>query len=128
MQADGRCDPPDERQLGYLLSVAPGILKPEVGPGEAAEGTQGGERPATQRDLVSDAAQVELARGRPEKLLSPVHRPTRIEHVRQALNVSERRACRVLGQHPSMQRKVPQGGNDQEQLTADIIELGPVDV
>ena len=64
-----------------------------------------------------------LQGGRPGKLLSPAHRPTCIEHVRQALNVSERRACRVLGQHPSMQRKVPQGGDDEEQLTSDIIEL-----
>jgi transposase InsO family protein len=43
--------------------------------------------------------------------------------VRQALGVSERRACRTLGQHRSTQRKVPQGRPDEAQLTADIIEL-----
>jgi len=37
--------------------------------------------------------------------------------------VSERRACRVLGQHRSTQRKVPQGRADEERLTDDIIEL-----
>jgi putative transposase len=39
------------------------------------------------------------------------------------LNVSERRACRALGQHRSTQRKVPRGREDEEQLRADLIEL-----
>jgi len=43
--------------------------------------------------------------------------------VRQALGVSERRACRILGQHRSTQRKVPCGLPDEERLTEDIIAL-----
>ena len=39
------------------------------------------------------------------------------------LAVSERRACRALGQHRSTQRKLPQGRDDEQRLTADIIEL-----
>jgi transposase InsO family protein len=39
------------------------------------------------------------------------------------MEVSERRACAVLGQHRSTQRKVTRGKNDEEQLTADIIVL-----
>lgn len=39
------------------------------------------------------------------------------------LGVSERLACRVLGQHRSTQRKVPVGRADEADLTADIIEL-----
>ncbi len=39
------------------------------------------------------------------------------------LNVSERRACRALGQHRSTQRKVPRGRDDEERLRADLIEL-----
>jgi putative transposase len=39
------------------------------------------------------------------------------------LNISERRACRALGQHRSTQRKAPRGREDEEQLTADLIEL-----
>jgi transposase InsO family protein len=37
--------------------------------------------------------------------------------------LSERRVCRALGQHRSTQRQVPQGRDDEEQLTADLIEL-----
>jgi len=43
--------------------------------------------------------------------------------VRDRLGVSERRACRVLGQHRSTQRHVPRGREDEERLTADMIEL-----
>jgi hypothetical protein len=46
-----------------------------------------------------------------------------IEHVRRELQVSERRACAVLGQHRSTQRKTPQGRDDEERLIADIVEL-----
>ena len=46
-----------------------------------------------------------------------------MDHVVTKLGVSERRACRVLGQHRSTQRKVPQTPDDEAALTADIIEL-----
>jgi putative transposase len=39
------------------------------------------------------------------------------------LPISERRACVVLGQHRSTQRKVPRGREDTERLTANVIEL-----
>jgi putative transposase len=55
--------------------------------------------------------------------VSPARRRACIEHVMDALRVSERRACQALGQHRSTQRKVPRGQPDEEQLTADLIEL-----
>lgn len=39
------------------------------------------------------------------------------------LDVSERKACAVLGQHRSTQRKAPRAADDEAALTADIIEL-----
>jgi putative transposase len=39
------------------------------------------------------------------------------------LKVSERRACRALGQHRSTQRKLPRGRDDEATLTADLVEL-----
>ena len=38
-------------------------------------------------------------------------------------DVSERRACQILGQHRSTQRKKPRTRDDEAALTADIIEL-----
>ena len=43
--------------------------------------------------------------------------------MREVLGVSERRACRTLGQHRSTQRKIPSGLPDEERLTEDIIAL-----
>ena len=43
--------------------------------------------------------------------------------MRQTLGVSERLACRTLGQHQFAQRKMPIGLPDEERLTEDIIEL-----
>jgi putative transposase len=43
--------------------------------------------------------------------------------VRRTLPVSERRVCAALGQHRSTQRKVPRGRDDEDRLTAAIIEL-----
>jgi putative transposase len=39
------------------------------------------------------------------------------------LRLSERRIYRVLGQHQSTQRRVPTGPDDEERLTADLVEL-----
>jgi hypothetical protein len=39
------------------------------------------------------------------------------------MKVSERRACRVLGQHRSTQRKVPRGRDDEAALTGDLVAL-----
>ena len=55
--------------------------------------------------------------------MSPSRRRKCIDHVRQELGVSERRACRTLGQHRSTQRQIPHGRADEERLTDDIIEL-----
>ena len=46
-----------------------------------------------------------------------------MEHVVAELGVPERRACRVLGQHRSTQRKPPGTPDDEAALTADIIAL-----
>jgi putative transposase len=46
-----------------------------------------------------------------------------VDHVRAELGLSERRVCRVLGQHRSTQRKIPTTPDDEAALTADIIAL-----
>jgi putative transposase len=46
-----------------------------------------------------------------------------VDHVKAELGISERRACQVLRQHRSTQRKVPKTPDDEVALTADIIAL-----
>ncbi len=43
--------------------------------------------------------------------------------MKERLGVSQRLACRVLGQHRSTQQKAPRGRADEAALTADIVEL-----
>ncbi|WP_138933259.1 IS3 family transposase [Roseovarius arcticus] len=77
------------------------------------------------RRAVSDLTldKMILTEAAPGKLLSPSRRRRCIDHVRQTLGVSERRACRTLGQHRSTQRKEPCGLPDEARLTEDIIAL-----
>ena len=44
-------------------------------------------------------------------------------HVRDRLRVSERRACRVIGQARSTQRRALRAREDEERLTSEIVEL-----
>ena len=55
--------------------------------------------------------------------MSPARRRACVEHITLTMTVSERRACRALGQHRSTQRKVPRGREDEAALTADLVEL-----
>src|SRR5215213_6884600 len=119
----GHSSPGDRRDGGDLLPLAPGVRRAEGRPSEAAEGVGGGERPAAQGGGGPDVGQADPRRGRPGKLLGPARRRACIEHVRRVLSVSERRAGAALGQHRSTQRKAPRGRDDEERLTADIIEL-----
>ncbi|WP_156420718.1 IS3 family transposase [Aureimonas sp. AU22] len=64
-----------------------------------------------------------LSEAAPGKLLSPARRRACVDHVMTMTKLSERRVCRALGQHRSTQRQVPRGRDDEEQLTADLIEL-----
>lgn len=49
-----------------------------------------------------------------------------VEHVKRELDVSERRACRVLGQARAVQRHTPVVRDDEDRLTGRIIELAAV--
>ena len=55
--------------------------------------------------------------------MSAARRRACVEHVTGKLEVSERFACRVLGQHRSTQRKVPRAADDEVALTESIINL-----
>jgi len=55
--------------------------------------------------------------------LSPARRRACVERVVLEHGISERLACRVLGQHRSTQRKIPKLRDDEARLTADIIAL-----
>ncbi|MEO1476628.1 MAG: IS3 family transposase [Pseudomonadota bacterium] len=57
------------------------------------------------------------------KLVGPSRKRQFIEHACTELGVSERQACQVVGQHRSTQWRKPQKLDDEDALTAAIIEL-----
>src|SRR4051794_32541720 len=121
--AGGGCGALDRRHRGHVLSLASGVWRAKVEPGQAHEGAGDREPAPAQGDRGPHARQADPAGGRPGKLLSPARRRACVEHIMHVLTVSERRACRALGQHRSTQRKTPRGQEDEERLTADLIEL-----
>src|SRR5215207_9746808 len=67
---------------------------------------------AEERDLEAAACRCGAGEGGVEgdrlgKLLSPARRRAAVHHLMQAMNVSERFACRVTGQHRTTQRHQP---------------------
>jgi hypothetical protein len=77
----------------------------------------------TRQTAAPDPGQADPDRGRLGKLLSPAHRRACIDQAGAQLTVSERRACAVLRQQRSTQRKPARGRNDEAALNADIIGL-----
>ena len=63
------------------------------------------------------------ARGGLGKLLSPAKRRRAVAHARAELRISERRACRVVGQARATQRYVPRESPDEQALVARMVAL-----
>lgn len=55
--------------------------------------------------------------------MSAARRRACVEHVTGKLDVSERFACRVLGQHRSVQRRAPRTADDEAALRESIVDL-----
>src|SRR5215212_197017 len=72
---------------------------------------------------ISPSTSSSCKRPRGETYSRPARRRACVEHIRSVLTVSERCACRALGQHRSTQRKAPRSKEGEEQLTADLVEL-----
>lgn len=56
-------------------------------------------------------------------MTSPAKRREAVEQVRKVFEVSERRACRVIRQARSTQRRKPEKRNDEEQLRKEVVML-----
>ena len=95
----------------------------EAGPDKAAEGVGGGELTAAPRGVGFDLGQDDPERGTAGIIVSPSRRREAVEHVSSVLGVSERRACRIIGQPRSTQRRVRQTADDEAALTAEIVVL-----
>src|SRR6185295_15405587 len=106
--------------------LAQGIRRLAYRPSQAIQGVGEGERPAEEAGGESGLGHGDPQRGRLGKLLSPTKRRQAVEHVRNSIGrerVSERRACQVLGQPRSTQRREPQVPGNEPRLVRRMIEL-----
>src|SRR5690606_3935307 len=82
--------------------------------------------PVEEGGLQSDAGCTDPQGGRRGKVLSPSRRRAGVAHARAVFGVTERRACRVIGQHRSTQRRRLRPRSDEKRLTADIVRLASI--
>jgi putative transposase len=106
-----------------LLPLEERVRRPEAGSSETDEGAGAREREveASSRGAVVGEADPE-GRGL-GKLLSPERRRCAVEHAREEYKVSERNACRLLGQWRSTERYSAIQRIDEDALTKAIVAL-----
>ncbi len=73
--------------------------------------------------VAEQVLDIDILGGESGKLLSPARRRKAVEHVQKKLNVSERRACRAIGQPRSTQRYVGRQAERDRGLADRIIVL-----
>ncbi len=114
------------KELGVGGDVSPlaGVVRGDEGRRcEAVEGAGGGDCPA-EADRGRSAVGYRGAQGAGEgKLLSPARRRRAVLAVRDRLGMSERRACRLTGQHRLTQRYEPVVAEDGAAVRARLREI-----
>src|SRR3712207_4857044 len=116
----------DRGDGAHLLPLARRVRRAEARPGEAAQAAGSGERAAAEGRGRPDAGEAHPEGSRLGKLLSAARRRACVEHATTKLGVSERLACRVLGQHRSTQRKAPTVPDDEAALRDEIVALARI--
>src|SRR5216684_1848670 len=106
-----------------VLPLAEGVRRAEDGPGETTEGTGEGEWQVETAGRGVGAGQTEPEGYCGGKLLSPERRRCAVEHAREKYEVSERHACRLLGQWRRTQRYAAIQRIDEDALTEAIVAL-----
>src|SRR5262249_14262836 len=82
-----------------------------------------GERSSEEGGVGPDAGQADPEGSARGKILSPSRKRACVDHVRSQLDVSERRACAVVGQPRTTQRRRLKVPDDEAALTSAIVRL-----
>ena len=106
-----------------ILSVEEGVWRAEGGTSQANEGAGEGEHPVETTGSRAVAGEAGVAGCRGGKLLSPERRRCAVERAEMRYGMSERHACRLLGQWRGTQRYEPMQRAGEDELTAAVIAL-----
>ena len=110
-----------EAEVGLARGKSVKLISRE--PGTAPEGARARERAPEASSGGLDTGQADPRGSGRGKLLSPERRRRCVVRVRQQLGASERRACRVLGQPRTTQRRARKVASDEGALRGDIVRL-----
>ncbi len=105
------------------LSLGKRVWRVETGPSEAFEGVGEREQPIEAVSGGTFPGEAGSARRGAGKLLSPERRRCAVDRARERHGLSERHACRLLGQWRGKQRYAPILRSDEDALTRAIIAL-----
>src|SRR5918911_1929314 len=94
------------RKRGHLPPLEEPLWRDELAGGQAPQGAGEGECSPKEAAGRKGVGHRPPKGGESGKLLSPARRRRAVEHLQQRFGVSERRACRVVGQPRSSQRYV----------------------
>src|SRR5215207_6027629 len=130
-QAEGRLAagasvPEVARELGISAATSFHRWRNQYGAMSTSEAPQGageGECSPQEASRREGAGHRHPKGGEQGKLLSPTRRRAAVEHVRQRLGVSERRACGVIGQPSSSQRYAGRKAERDRRLAERIVGL-----
>jgi putative transposase len=106
-----------------LLPMAKGIRGYEYNPGKKTKSPGKRKRAIEEISSRSFIGQCDLKGSALKKVISPARRRQAVHQVQEALKVSERRACRVIGQPRATQRYQHRSADDEERLTQQVVEL-----
>lgn len=105
-----------------VLPLAEGIWRAAVGAGPETQGTGERKRPTAAGGGGTDRGKADPEGHRPGKLISPERRRQAVRHAREE-GLSERHACRLVGQPRGTQRYQPTQRDDEDRLTQAIIAV-----
>src|SRR5690606_1841773 len=88
---------------------------------QAPQGARGRERPVEEAARRGRARQVDAQGARGGKLLTPNRKRAAAEKLRERSGVSDRRACKLGGQHRSTQRLAPPPISDEERRLREFL-------
>src|SRR5215204_4035378 len=112
-----------QHKRSYLPSVEEPLRRDEHQRSQAPRAVGEGECSPQEATRREGTGHRHLKGGEPGKLLSPTRRKAAVEHVRRRLEVSERRACRVMGQPRSSQRYAGRKAEKDSHLAERMVEL-----
>src|SRR5208283_3599289 len=124
--SNGRSTPQACREAGIVEQTYyrwQRIRRVEAGAGEADEDSGEGKHAAAARGGGVSSEETNFEGRGGGKLLSPERRRCAVEHARQQHRLSERHACRLLGQWRGTQRYMTTQRDDEDALTRAIIQL-----